>query len=402
MDKRTKKLTIIVSAIFGGIIAFNFTKKIIVNYLFTHYVPPATTVSSAVAKSIKYSPFINSIGSFVAINGVELGSQIPGVITKIHFKSGQFITKNSNIIEIDDSVERADLKLTQSNLSLQEAEYKRQLELQKHNATSLSNLDRAKAKLLESQARVEKILAIIKQKHITAPFSGFLGIRKVDLGEYIRPGETSIVSLQSFDPIYLEFSIPEHLLNKVEIFQKIYFTTEQYPNTTFTGKITAINSMSDKNTHNVEIQATVANCPVSTLEIPHSKIVKCSTKDNKRNKISNYTFIPGAFASIKIKQKSTKRSIVIPSTAISYSVNGKSVFIIEKLPQLKANEERFIVKKTYVKTGGQQDNYTIIKKGLNEGQVVVSSGEFKLQDGNEVTINNKTLLPNLNLSKIGH
>lgn len=401
MEKRTKKLTIIVGAVFGGIIAFNFAKKIIVNYLFTHYVPPAITVSSAIAKNIEYKPYINSVGSFVAINGVEVGSQIPGIITKIKFKSGQFITKGSDLIEIDDSVEQADLKLTQSDLFLQEAEYKRQQELQKHNATSLSSVDRAKAKLLESQARVEKISAIIKQKHIIAPFSGFLGIRNVDIGEYIKPGETSIVSLQSLDPIYLKFSIPEHLLSRVKLHQLISFTTEQYPNITFTGKITAISSKSDINTHNIEIQATVANCPISTINNSNCKIVKCSTKENKLNKISNYAFIPGTFASIKIEQKSAKKNIVIPSTALSYSMYGDAVFVIQKLTtQNNKSNDRFFVKKTYVKIGGQQDDYTIIKKGLKEGQLVVSSGEFKLQDGNEVTINNDVLLPNL--TKIGH
>lgn len=414
MDKRTKKLTIIVSVIFGSIILINIAKKIIVNYLFSHYTPPAVTVSSAIAKITEYHPYINSVGSFVAVNGIDVGSQSPGIITKIRFKSGQYISKGSSLIDLEDSIEQADLKLNQSDLSLQEAEFKRQKELQAHNATSLSNLDRAQAKLLESQARVEKALALIKQKHITAPFSGFLGIRQVDLGQYIKPGETSIVTLQSLDPILLKFSIPEHLINKIKINQLINFSVEQYPKKEFVGKIIAINSKSNKDTHNIEIQAKVANCPVdflthqtqSNIKIiknNNSNTIECSTKANKKNKITNYAFIPGTFASVKIAQKLADNNIIVPSTAISYSMYGDSIFIIEKLPPKNSKDirDKFIVKKVYVKTGGQQDNYTIIKKGLKDGQLVVSSGEFKLQDGNEVAINNDISLPNLTITKLG-
>ncbi len=240
---------------------------------------------------------------------------------------------------------------------------------------------------------------------MTAPFSGFLGIRQVDLGEYIKPGETNIVSLQSLDPIFLKFFIPEHLLNKVRINQLINFSVEQYPNKTFVGRITAINSKSDKNTHNVEIQAKVENCPIDKLlgADNNVSIIKCSSKANKRNKINNYTFMPGTFASVKIEQKLAKNNIVVPSTAISYSMYGDSVFVIEKMAQKnnKHSIDRFIVKKVYVTTGAQQENYTIIKKGLSEGQIIVSSGEFKLQDGNEIAINNEITLPTLNIAKIG-
>lgn len=405
MDKKTRKLAIIVGAIFGSIIVFNLAKKIIVSFLFAHYTPPAITVSSSVAQKTDYHPYINSVGNFVAVNGVEIGSQIPGIITKIHFKSGQYIKKGKKLVDLDDSVEQADLKLNQSDLSLQEVEFKRQKELQEHNATSLSSLDRARANLQESQARVEKTLALINQKHIKAPFSGFIGIRKVDLGEYIRPGETSIVSLQSLDPIYLKFSIPEHLINKVKLNQSINFSVEQYPNAIFIGKISAINSRSDKNTHNVEIQATIENCPANYISssIKNSKIniptvVKCSTLNNKKNKVKNYAFIPGSFASVKIEQSSPKNTILIPSTAISYSIYGDSVFVIEKVTQ--KNKDKLIVKKVYVTTAGQHDNNTIIKKGLKDGQIIVSSGEFKLQDGNEVAINNQISLPSLNLTKL--
>lgn len=428
MERKARKLLLIVCCIFGGLILINIGKKIIVNYLFSHYKPPAVTVSVAKVRNIKSHTQINTVGTFVAINGVEINSQVSGIITKIYFQSGQFINKGEKLLDLDDTVEVADFKLNQANLTLQAAEFKRQKELQAQNATSLANLDSAQAKLLEAQARVEKIEALIKQKHITAPFSGFLGVRKVNIGEFLKPGETSIVSLQTLDPIYLKFFIPEHLINKIKIDKPIAFAVEQYSNKKFFGKITAINSISDKNTHSIEVQAKVANCQILDNKNPP---LKCSTKGHKNNKISKYFFIPGSFANVFINAESKKNALAVPSTAISHSVSGDSIFIIEKLPKknLKKEADRFIAKKIYVTTGARVGLETIIKplaklaadkksaqqvvdaikfkkrsnrQFLKAGLLVVNSGEFKLEDGSEVSINNDIPLPKLSLTQLGY
>lgn len=410
-NKLTRTLSIIFGVIFGGIIIFNIAKKIIINYLFTHYVPPAISVSSDTVKTLNYHPLITAFGNFVAANGIEVGTTQPGIISKIHFRSGQYINKGAPLIDLEDAAELADLKLYQADLVLQQAEFKRQKELQLHNATALANVDKAQANLLQAQARVDKVSAILKQKHITAPFAGFLGIRHVDLGEYIKPGETSIVSLQSLDPIYLRFFIPEHLLNKLQVNQPINFSVEEYPKFNFVGKISAISSKSDENTHNIEVQAIVANCPSAELNAPEKsniisiasslinhdkKIIKCSSKINKTHKVTNFAFLPGSYATIKIVQPLVKNILVVPSTAISFSRYGDSVYVIEK------NQTKYFVKKVFVTLGEQLDNYTIIKSGLKPGQIIVSSGEFKLEDGNEVHINNSVQLPVIDSSKIGH
>ena len=318
MNKRIKFLAIVIGVVFGGVILFNIAKKIIVNYLFATYVPPAVSVSSVIVKEENWHPFITTIGAFVAENGTDVTSQSPGQITKIHFKSGQLIHAGQALVDLDDTVEQADLKLNESELKLQGNEYYRQKELHKQNATSSSNLDQAENRFHQAEARVEKIKALIQQKHISAPFSGMLGIRKVNLGQYLKPGESGIVSLQSLDPIFIKFSIPEQMLNKIYLNQVINFKVEQYPGVIFKGKIKAINSKSDNATHNIEVQAKVSNCPTNELKYPNKShlvstkttsstdetIIDCSTKINRASNIDRFAFVPGMFADIKIIQPS--------------------------------------------------------------------------------------------------
>lgn len=406
MNKRTRYLAIILGVVFGGIIAFNLIKKAAITYLFAHYVPPAVSVAAAVSKVANWHPYLEVVGTFVAKNGTDVSPQSPGQITKIYFKSGQYISAGQPLVDLDDSVEQADLKMNQSDLDLQRNEYNRQKELYKHSATSSSNLEQAQNRLLQAEARVEKITALIRQKHISAPFSGLLGIRKVNLGQYIKPGEGGIVSLQELDPIFIKFYVPEQLVNDITINQAINFQVEQYPNLTFKGKIKAINSKSDSNTHNIEIQATVSNCPLDkinylqksklskTVDVNANSIVKCAAKLNRANNVQRFTFMPGMFANIKIIQPMAKNNVVIPSTAISYSMYGDSIFVIIK--EMIKSKEILKVKKVFVTTGEEQGNLTVIKKGLSAGQMVVASGEFKLQDGTQVAINNSVPLPNIN------
>lgn len=419
MNKRTKIMLISLSVVFGGIIAFNVIKHIIVGYFFSHYVPPAVTVSSVVAKSKNWKPHISAVGNFMSINGVDVSSQSGGKVTNIHFTSGQFIEKDSPLIDIDDTVDQATLRYNQADYSLQKTNYQRQLDLLKHNATATSSVDEANAKLLQAEANIQKIQAIINQKHIIAPFSGVLGIRQINLGQYIQPGQTSIVALQSMDPIYLQFYIPEQLIGSLNINQNITFSVEQNPGLVFSGKITAINSRIDSNTHTVEIQASLPNCPSTEIQnIPNSKLIKikkqknsdtilvtCDSKINEENHITQFNFVPGMFAAIEVDEPPIPNVVILPSTAISYTMYGDSVFVIEKNKDGhpdKDGQDILTVKRVFITTGDSQGNYTIIKQGISPGQLVVSTGEIKLQDGTRVTINNDVKLPDVkNIAKLG-
>ncbi|MDP3705228.1 MAG: efflux RND transporter periplasmic adaptor subunit [Legionellaceae bacterium] len=419
MNKRMKIMIIALSIVFGGLIAFNIIKGIVVTYLFEHYVPPAVTVSSVVAKSKNWKPYISAVGNFVSINGVDVNSQSGGKVTAIHFNSGQFVEQDSPLVDIDDTVDQATLKFNFADLALRKTNYQRQIDLLKRNAAAASTVDEAKAKLLEAEANVEKTQAIINQKHIITPFAGVLGIRQINLGQYIQPGETGIVSLQSMDPIFLQFYLPEQLLERLAINQTIRFSIEQNPNLIFEGKVTAINSKVDSNTHTVEIQATLPNCPTSELQDPlHSNIVTgkqqasddtivvtCHSDINSKNHITQFNFIPGMFAAIEVDQPVISDVVILPSTAISFTMYGDSVFIIEKSKDGKPDEhgqDILTVKRVFVTTGDQRGNYTVIKQGVKAGQMVVAAGELKLENGTRVTINNDVKLPDVkNIEELG-
>ena len=405
MKKRMTIMGIVLLVVFGGLIAFNLIKSIMIKKFFASYQPPAVTVSSATAKAVNWRPTLSSIGNFVAINGVDVNAEASGNVVKIDFESGQYVDKNAPLITIDDSVDQAILKSYQAELDLKELSYKRQTDLFKRGATPSSSVDEAKANLQQAQAKMEQTQAQINHKHITAPFAGRLGIRQVNLGQYISPGQTSIVSLQSLDPLYLEFYLPEQLYKKIKTNQKIQFSVEEFPNALFEGTITAINSKIDVTTHNMLVQAKLPNCPAEGIKDPTKSallktrkevrgsklIIDCNSDLNQKNKISNYTFVPGMFASIEIAQQAQPNTIIVPSTAISYSLYGNSIYIIEKDKENKKNDDGsdiLTVKRIFVVTGEQQGNYTVVKKGIKAGQLVVSTGDLKLQNGTRIVINN--------------
>lgn len=409
MKKRMTIMLIALFIVFGGLIGFNMFKAYMIKRYFATYEPAAVTVSSVEAKTINWHPEIDAVGNFLAINGVDVNAEVSGNVVKIHFNSGEYVKKGEPLIDIDDSVEQATLKFNRAELTLKEISFKRQSDLYKRGATPSSSVDEARANLEQAQANVEKTQAEINQKHIKAPFTGRLGIRQVNLGQFINPGQTMIVSLQSMDPLYLEFYLPEQLFKKIHIKQPISFAVDGFSGMQFKGKITAINSKVDPNTHNILVQATVPNCPASAFNaIEQSSLIKIETEENSRlktvvcnselndkNNVDQFIFLPGMFASIDVSQPPVPNTVVLPSTAISYSLYGNSVFVIEKGKKDKQGKNILTVRRVFVSTGEQRGNYTVIKKGIKAGQLVVSSGELKLQNGTRVTINNDVKLEDI-------
>jgi membrane fusion protein (multidrug efflux system) len=405
MKKKPMTLMIIgLSVVFGGLIIFNVGKKLFLKNFFAHYHPPAVTVSSVTVSEQTWKPSIHTVGDFIAIHGVDINSEASGNVTAIHFNSGQMVDANTPLIDIEDGVDQAHLNFNLADLTLQDINYQRQLTLIKRGATSKADVDVAKAKYLEAKATVEQTEATIKQKHIKTPFAGRLGIRLVNLGEFITPGKTSIVTLQSMDPLFLQFHVPEHQRPNIHLGQNILFSVEPQTHLVFSGKITAINAKIDPKTHNIQVQATVPNCPMSVLDqdaspsalvqaqkIPNSKrvLITCNTEKNTAQKLQHYAFIPGMFASIDVEQPSIHKALMLPTTAISYSLYGNSVFLIQKD---KNNPDDLWVKRKFVTTGDEQDNQVVITEGLKAGQLVVSAGEIKLQDNTRVVINNEVQL----------
>lgn len=388
--------------IFGGLIGFNLFKKIMIHRFFSHYEPPAVVVSSVIAQERVWHPSIQSVGNFVALNGLEVNAQTAGNIVHIHFDSGQWVKAGQPLVDIDDQVEQATLKFNQAQLALRKINFQRQADLNARGAAPLSNVDEAKANLDQALANVEKTQAEINQKHITAAFSGRLGIRLVNLGQYITPGQTTIVTLQALDPLYLEFYLPEHWFKKLHVNQKVSVRVDELPDLLFEGRISAINAKVDANTHNIQIQALVPNCPVKAIQNPvHSPyiqlkqqkysnafIARCNTALNQKTPDLPMMFLPGMFASVTVEQPPIAHVITLPSTAISYSLYGNSVYVIEPVDKSKTLR----VRRVFVTTGEQQGNNTVITKGIKAGDQVVSAGELKLHQGARVVINNRVSL----------
>jgi membrane fusion protein, multidrug efflux system len=407
---RTKPMTRMMIAliiVFGSLLLFNIAKKVALHIFFKHYTPPAVTVSSVTVKEESWRPNLHAVGSFIAVNGVDVNSEATGNIVKIHFKSGENVEAGKLLVDIEDRTDKATLKSNQADLVLQKINYTRQRQLLKKNATSQSEVDAAKAQWLEAEAKVERAEANIQQKHIKAPFAGRLGIRLVNLGQYVTPGKTTIVTLQSLDPLFLEFHLPEQLLPHIAVGQNIFFSVEPDTSKIFSGKITAINAKVDSQTHNIKIHATIANCPAEdfnhdnhtefskTQTLPNNTrtVMICSTEKNKAQHVTDYAFLPGMFAAIEIEQPTIPNALVLPTTAISYSLYGDSVFLISPEKSTQSNQDEILtVKRVFVTTGDEQGNQVMITQGLSKDQTVVSAGEIKLQDGTRVVINNEVLL----------
>lgn len=405
VHKRYRFLLILfVVILFGALIFYNFFRTWMMQRYFANYTPPPVSVSAVKAQKKDWTPYLESVGNFTAIQGVEVNSQAAGNVVNIHFDSGQYLEKGSPLIDLDDAVEQATLKFNQAELVLRKINYERQSNLLKRNATPTSSVDAARASLAEGEADVEKTMALIQQKHITAPFSGKVGIRLVNLGQYITPGQTGLVALQSLDPLFFNFYLPEQMSHRIHLNQAITFRVDAFPNFIFEGQLTAINSKIDTNTHNLLIQATIPNCPAAILQGPpknatlfqskkdeNTKLVRisCKTEWNKKNKVQDFAFIPGMFASISIAEEKIPNVVVLPSTAISYSLYGNSVFLIEEKDKvLKA-------RRVYIETGDSHGNEIIIKKGVQAGQTVVSTGELKLDNDVSVKINNSIILKDI-------
>lgn len=404
-----KRMTIMITAlvvVFGGIIAFNVFKSFMMWRFFANYTAPAVSVAAITVQETNWHPKLAAVGNFVAINGVDISSEASGKVVKIHFDSGEYFVKDKPLIDIEDKSEQAALKYSQAELTLRELNYQRQADLFHRGAASSSTVDEAKANLQQALANVEKIEAEIRRKHILAPFAGQLGIRQVNLGQYITPGQTTIVTLQSLDPLYLQFYMPEHMLKNLHINQAIQFSVEEFPHALFNGKITAINAKVDTNTHNILVQASLANCPLEAIndrqsslitrkQIGDDQLISCNSHLNSLNHVSQFAFIPGMFAAITVEQPLIPKVIMLPSTAISYSLYGNSVFVIEKEPNGKKDQDGKPIlraKRVFISTGEQEGNYTVINKGIEKGQMVVSSGELKLQNNALVAINNSVQL----------
>lgn len=323
--------------------------------------PPPEAVTSIVAKQEQWPATMSVIGTMEAVHGVTVSADLPGSVEKINFASGQAVREGDVLVELDTRQERAQLAALEAQRDLARINYGRTQQLVKEGVISRMEYDQATAQQKATEANVAEIRATIERKTIRAPFSGILGIRKVNLGQYLAAGD-AVVPLQSLNPIYVNVGLPQQSVGQVRVGRNLRITSDDLPSQVFTGRVNAIDSVVDQATRNIQVQATLAN--------PEGKLR------------------PGMFVQVEVVLGASRPVIALPASAISFAPYGDSVFIITDLKDQKGQIYRG-VRQQFVKVEGSRGDQVAVVSGVNPGEEVVSSGVFKLRNGAAVQVNNK-------------
>jgi len=362
--KRNKKpillalgVIVLVVLVLGGIKASQISAMIAAGEA---YVPPPQAVTTAKVLQVSWKPELTAVGSVVAVQGVTVASEVPGTITEIAFKSGQMVEKGDLLVRLDTSIERAQLASAVASAELADIDYQRKKNLPPSAAVSAADIDAAAAKATQAAADVANFKAVIARKTIRAPFSGRLGIRHVDLGEVLQPG-APIVSLQSSDPIYVDFSLPQQALSLIEPGHTASITTDGFPGRTWEGTVEVVDTEVDIGTRNFAVRAQVGN--------PDGKLRT------------------GMFVDVTVVQPEARQLLAIPASAVLFAPYGDSVYVIKE-QESESGEKQQIAEQAFVRLGERRGDLVAVSSGLVAGDVVVSTGAFKLQSGMAVTIRN--------------
>ena len=331
---------------------------------------PPTTVTSAEVKQENWPPLLSAIGSVSAVQGATISSELLGTVAEVGFESGAMVKKGDLLVRFDTSAEEAQLRSADADTELAKADFERARDLATRKVISKAELDTAESKFKQKTAMTENMRAIIAKKTMQAPFDGIAGIRMVNIGQMVKAGD-QIVPLQSLDPVYVDFALPQQRLADLSTGLEVNMHTDAFLGRVFRGTLTAINSAVDVATRNVTLQATFPN--------------------------SDHKLRPGMFAKVDVVLPRKEAVLAIPATAIAYAPYGDSVFVIEKKKDEKTGKESQVIRQQFIRTGETRGDFVTVTQGLKAGDTVVSSGVFKLRNGMPVVINNE-LAPKPELS----
>ena len=359
-----------VVVVFGGVFFVKgfFAKQ--TNNFFDNMPQPAVAVSTYAARTERWSSSGEAVGTFVAVNGTDVTTEAGGVVRSIEFDAGQPVAAGAVLVRLNTANEDATLKALQASAQLARVQADRWQKLSRDQLVSKDDAQQKLTAAATAQAQVEAQRALVAQKTIRAPFSGVLGIRKVNLGQYVAPG-AAVVSLQQLDPIYLDFSLPEQEIGKMVLGTRIRASVDALPGQVFEGEVTAIEPQVDANTRNFKVQATLPN---------PDRAVR-----------------PGGFAKVGFDLGGARDVVVIPQTAVSFNPYGNAVFVVSKVKRKPGEKDmqgkpltgdKFVVTQRFVKTGATRGDLIAVTDGLKPGEQVVTSGLLKLRNDAEVTINN--------------
>ncbi len=364
MDQHTKKrmtiMLISVGILFGCIIIYKVVMGLIMQHFLAAFKSPVVTVSTMKAGYESWQPKLTAAGSLRAIRGVNITTQLEGMVTQIYFKPGQDVEENTLLVQLnaDDSI--ALLQALQADEEIAKVNYERDKAQFKLQAISKAVLDADVATLKSATAKVAQQTAIVQMKTIRAPFAGHLGISQINPGQFIKPGD-AVTMLQTVDPIYVDFYVPQQSLAQLKLNLPVTVTTETFPNQLFTGKITTINPGIDVGTRNVEVEATI---------------------DNPKHEL-----VPGMFVATTVTIGEPKNYLTLPQTAVAFNPYGELVYTVKETGK-DAKGPILIATQKFVTTGETRGEQVVILQGLKEGETIVTSGQLKLKNGSRVEINN--------------
>ena len=322
---------------------------------------PSVTVTSAPVKEEDWAPMLSAVGSVSAAQGAVVATELGGTISEIRFENGAEAKKGDVLIRLDASQEEALLRSAEAEADLARTDLERSRGLAAQKVVSKAELDAAESKFRRLNAIVDQMRSNIAKKTIVAPFDGQLGIRQMNVGQMINAGQ-QVVALTSLDRVYVDFALPEQHVSKLTKDLEVRVRADALPGREFKGKLTASNSMVDAVTRNVPLQATLEN--------------------------PDHALRPGMFTKVDVMLPETKKTIVIPGSAVSYAPYGDSVFVIEKQKDPKSGQESLVLRQQFVRIGETRGDFVSVTQGLKAGEEIVGTGVFKLRNGMVVTINN--------------
>ena len=361
MTRRMIIMLIAVGLVFGGVFGFiSFGHYMRDKFLHSMGFPPQT-VSTVVASAQPWQPKLLAVGSLRAVNGANLGSQVSGIVSAIHFDSGADVKAGTPLVELASADDVAKLQSLRASAALAQITLDRDQRQLKVQGVSQQTIDTDQQNLKSAIAQVAEQQATVDYKTVRAPFDGRLGIRQVDLGQYLAAG-TTMVTLQSLDPIFVDFYLPQQSLAQVRVGLQVAAEIDAFPGKTFAGEVTAINPLVDSTTRNVQVRATLKN--------------------------PDHVLAPGMYATVDIAAGAPQRYVTLPQTAISYNSYGDTVFLVDDKGQDAQGHPVKTVRQVFVTTGLTRGDQVAVLSGVKDGDIVVSAGQLKLRNGVQIIVNN--------------
>ena len=361
MTKRMIIMLIAVGLVFGGVFGFQIFQKAMIKKFMSAMPQPPQTVSTVTAAIQEWQPQIEAVGSLRAVNGADLAFEVSGIVKDLHFKSGDDVAAGDILLTLRADDDSAKLEALKATAALSEIVHQRDQEQFKIKAVSQATLDADAANLKNAKAQVAEQQAVVDKKTLRAPFAGHLGVRVVDIGQYISAG-TAVVTLQALDPIYADFFLPQQALNQIRLEQVVTIKIDTYPNGDFAGTITAINPKVDPATRNVQVRATLKN--------------------------PDRLLLPGMYASVNVAAGGKQRYLTLPQTAVTYNPYGETIYVVDDKGQDPQGRPQLIARQIFVTAGLKRGDQVAILSGIEEGQTVVTAGQMKLRNGSTLVIDN--------------